>query len=97
MEIQFPLTYFGSEAAPAGGSMLIYFSDSNDKPFTLVLDREPGTITHNQFLIDGVNQLSSEEEFIWIDELLRIKQETQFEYQTEADLISLFIEVIESH
>jgi hypothetical protein len=97
VEIKFPLTYFGSEAAPNGGSMVIHFSDSKQSPFTLVLDREPGTITHNQFFIDGVNQLSSEDEFIWLDELIRIKQATQFEYKTEADLISLFIQVIESH
>jgi len=92
---QAPLTYFDSIAAPDGSVLLINFTDANNVPVSLMLDRREESAAYNQLSINQTHPVLSDDEAFWHAELLRIYQEVEFEYEGEVKLIDEFIKVIE--
>lgn len=96
MNFQFPLTYFNSAAASDGGSLLIDLLDAADQPVSLLLDRAIDSHNQNEIFINHEQMLLADNVDFWHIELMRIYQETQFEYEGEKNLVNEFIKVLEN-
>ncbi len=96
MNFQSPLTYFNSAAASDGGSLLIDLLDAADQPVSLLLDRAIDSHNQNEIFINHEQMLLADNVDFWHIELMRIYQETQFEYEGEKNLVNEFIKVLEN-
>ena len=96
MNYKSPLTYFSSIAATDGGSLLIDLVDAADQPVSLLLDRAVDSHNQNEIFINHQEMLSNDMHEFWHVELIRIYQETQFEYEGEKNLVNEFIKVLKN-
>lgn len=96
MNYKSPLTYFNSAAASDNGSLLIDLLDAADQPVSLLLDRAIDSHNQNEIFINHEQMLSADKVEFWHIELLRIYQNTQFEYEGEKNLVREFLTVLEN-
>ena len=96
MNFKSPITYFNSVASSDGGSLLIDLLDAAERPVSLLLDRAIDSHNQNEIFINHEQMLSADNVEFWHIELMRIYQETRFEYEGEKHLVNEFIKVLES-